>query len=135
MIAGDVDSVTRMTDDAAMNDALMLVARFAEADLARWFNRFRSLGAPNGSVSGGPGRGRSGYEEVHYRYVVGRVALPDNAVQDFPIMTVSVAKIHGSWMVIASKPNARLFDDGTGEVAPEEDLTLDFPAEAEGNLR
>ena len=32
MLAGDADSVTRMTDDAALDAALALVARFAEAD-------------------------------------------------------------------------------------------------------
>ncbi|MFN8532589.1 MAG: hypothetical protein U0556_03490 [Dehalococcoidia bacterium] len=107
MLSGDADTVLRMSQGVGIALARELVARFAEADLARWFGRLRALRAPENAVPPPAPEER--------RYVVGRVALPDHATQDFPILAVGLVRTKRRWAVVSVRANAALFDDGTAE--------------------
>ncbi|GIW11460.1 MAG: hypothetical protein KatS3mg061_2517 [Dehalococcoidia bacterium] len=86
-----------------------LAARFAEAELARWFGRLRALEAPPSAVPPPIPPTR--------RYVVGRVALPDQATQDFPILAVGLERARGRWLVVTARANAALFRRRDGRAA------------------
>lgn len=118
MLTGDAETVLRMSEGAGIQLSRETVAKFAEADLARWFGRLRALDAPPSAVPPPVPPVR--------RYVVGRVALPDNAMQDFPILAVGLVRTKRRWAVVSVRANAALFDDGTSEPpASHEVLHLD----------
>jgi hypothetical protein len=107
ILSGDAETAMRMCEGAGIEMTRDLAMRFAEADLARWFGRLRALGAPLNAVPPPPPPER--------RYVVGRVPLPDNATQDFPIMAVGMVRTKRRWAVVSARANAALFDDGVAE--------------------
>jgi hypothetical protein len=110
MLTGDADTVLRMSEGAGIQLSRETVAKFAEADLARWFGRLRALEAPASAVP--PPSPPTRY------YVVGRVALPDQASQDFPILAVGLVRTKRRWAVVSVRANAALFDDGSTEPPP-----------------
>ncbi|GIW08213.1 MAG: hypothetical protein KatS3mg060_3018 [Dehalococcoidia bacterium] len=114
MLSGDADTVLRMSEGAGIQLTRETVARFAEANLARWFGRLRALDAPASAVPPPPPPVR--------RYVVGRVALPDQATQDFPILAVGLVRTKRRWAVVSVRANAALFDDGSTEPPPVSDI-------------
>ncbi|MCS7003345.1 MAG: hypothetical protein NZ518_10900 [Dehalococcoidia bacterium] len=109
MLTGNADAVARMSAGPAVEQSRALAQKFAEADLARWFGRLRSLDAPPSALPTPP------VPPVR-RYVVGRVNLPDNATQDFPILTVGMARMHNRWMVVAARANSMLFEGSSVEL-------------------
>ncbi|MCS6801082.1 MAG: hypothetical protein RMM58_04610 [Chloroflexota bacterium] len=118
MLNGDAETVLRMSEGAGLQLSRETVAKFAEAKLARWFGRLRALDAPPAAVP-------PPIPPVR-RYVVGRVALPENATQDFPILAVGLVRTKRRWAVVSVRPNAALFDDGTADPPlPSEVIQLD----------
>ena len=114
MLTGDADTVLRMSVGAGIQLSRETVAKFAEADLARWFGRLRALDAPASAVP-------PPAPPVRY-YIIGRVALPDQASQDFPILAVGLVRTQRRWAVASVRANAALFDDGTAEPPPRRDV-------------
>ncbi|MCL6648173.1 MAG: hypothetical protein K6U89_07565 [Chloroflexi bacterium] len=117
LLSGAREAALRLSAGPGIAMTRELAARFAEAELARWFGRLRALEAPPSAVPPPIPPTR--------RYVVGRVALPDQATQDFPILAVGLERARGRWVVVTARANAALFDDGTGELPPQEVIRLD----------
>lgn len=116
LLVGDFDTAEKLASPS-FTALPPIVARYADADLARWFGKLKAMGAPPTSMLG--------VVDATFRYVVGRVNLPNDGSRDFPIVTVALRHVDGRWQVVHAKPNSALFEEGEVDEQEDQDDSAD----------